>query len=279
MKPVVIRCPNCGTTQAALGECETCHEAQAGYYCPNHAPGRWIDGATCDACGARFGVETPPVTGPVSTPRAASGPVEWRAPGRTRAAGTPPVRPRRPDELDDPMRGAPGGAGETDPRLAELLEYVRRARGARTARPSDVEGPFTPVDPGAVARGVARGAIGCIVRLVVVFIVLVVLGYFALGMFFGGGYADLDDRHVAAASSSHAADRHALHVRAVPHSRQGRMALRAGAGGARTTGAPGVGTHAGGRDGGRAQVEDERLAREVGAYAARGAEGDPRREG
>lgn len=245
MNAVVIRCPNCGTTQRELGTCDTCHEAEVGYFCPNHSPGRWIDGPSCDACGARFGVEAPPATGPVSTPRETSRPterrpVEWRPPARTRSGGPRPGgvprSPRHPDELDDPVRGDPLDASGTrapdlDPRLAELLEHMRRARGMPPGRPTrGGEGGFTPVDPAAVARGVARGAIGCVGRLVMVIVVLAILAMLALGGFFGGiGYADLDDRRAIATSSAHARDHHALHLDAVPHPRQGGLDLRAGA--------------------------------------------------
>jgi hypothetical protein len=50
---VVLRCPNCGTTQATPGDCEACHEAQVRYFCTNHEPGIWLDGPTCPQCAAR----------------------------------------------------------------------------------------------------------------------------------------------------------------------------------------------------------------------------------
>ena len=40
MNVVVLRCTNCGTTQATPGECEACHEAIVRPYCGNHEPGR-----------------------------------------------------------------------------------------------------------------------------------------------------------------------------------------------------------------------------------------------
>lgn len=55
MSTVVLRCPNCGTTQASPGECEACHEAQVAFFCTSHIPGRWLDAPTCPQCGARFG--------------------------------------------------------------------------------------------------------------------------------------------------------------------------------------------------------------------------------
>ncbi|MEO8548564.1 MAG: hypothetical protein ABI678_01265 [Kofleriaceae bacterium] len=50
---VVLRCPNCGTTQTTPGDCEACHEAQVRYFCTNHEPGIWLDGPTCPQCAAR----------------------------------------------------------------------------------------------------------------------------------------------------------------------------------------------------------------------------------
>jgi hypothetical protein len=57
---VVLRCPHCGTTQGAPGECHACSEADVRYFCRNHDPGRWLDAPTCPACGARFGERPPP---------------------------------------------------------------------------------------------------------------------------------------------------------------------------------------------------------------------------
>lgn len=50
---VVQRCPSCGTTQDAPGECDACHEAQVRYFCTNHDPGLWLEGETCPTCDAR----------------------------------------------------------------------------------------------------------------------------------------------------------------------------------------------------------------------------------
>ena len=49
MSGVVLRCPSCGTTRAAPGECDACHEAQVRYYCTNHTPGRWLELAVVPA--------------------------------------------------------------------------------------------------------------------------------------------------------------------------------------------------------------------------------------
>ena len=242
MKAVVIRCPNCGTTQGALGTCDTCHEAEAAYFCPNHVPGRWIDGPACADCGARLGMGAPsPATGPVSPPPSARRPVEWRPPRRARPAApgsTPPVRSRpRPGELDEPARGAARDPGEIDPRVlegmdprfVEWLEHMRR-RGGPLDGPADPREapPGLTIDPAAAVRGVARGAIGCVGRLVMVVIVIAILAMLMLGGFFGG-YADLDDARAIVTSSGHVEDRHAIHLDAVPLSGQGRLDLRAGA--------------------------------------------------
>src|SRR3954467_6863166 len=85
MSDVVIRCPNCGTMQSALGECEACHEADTRYFCTNHMPGLWLDGPACSACGARYGVAR-------EIPRPPPPPPPPPAPPRARVE--PPVRPR-----------------------------------------------------------------------------------------------------------------------------------------------------------------------------------------
>ncbi len=59
MSGVVLRCPNCGTTQSSQGECEACHEGQVRFYCTNHKPGRWLDGQACPQCGAVYGRPDP----------------------------------------------------------------------------------------------------------------------------------------------------------------------------------------------------------------------------
>ena len=51
MSNVVLRCPNCGTTQNAPGECEACHEEQVRYFCTNHNPGQWLESSKCPQSG------------------------------------------------------------------------------------------------------------------------------------------------------------------------------------------------------------------------------------
>jgi hypothetical protein len=57
MTGVLLRCSNCGASQASPGECQTCHAGEVRYFCSNHEPGRWLAGPVCLACGARFAGE------------------------------------------------------------------------------------------------------------------------------------------------------------------------------------------------------------------------------
>ena len=122
MSGVVIRCPNCGTSQSALGECEACHEADTRYFCTNHESGCWLDGPVCVACGARYGAEPvstrhaprmraePSVSGPPSSPPVDeperipvdvwSGPV--RTPGRDDVFEIEPAGLELPDRRTEP---------------------------------------------------------------------------------------------------------------------------------------------------------------------------------
>lgn len=68
MTGVALRCPNCGTTKSAPGECDACHEAQVRYYCSNHKPGRWLDTPACPQCGAKFGDPVRPAAPPPPPP-------------------------------------------------------------------------------------------------------------------------------------------------------------------------------------------------------------------
>jgi hypothetical protein len=188
MKAVVIRCPNCGSTQAALGECDACHHADVAYFCPNHAPGQWIDGPACPSCGARFGV-APARTGPVSDPpRRAPKPsssVEW---GPRSAPATPPdSRAESPDEV-----------------LARTIEEMLGRPASRAPRrtihpptPRGDEPEFATVDPSLVAREAARGAMGCVGRLVMVLIIFAVIAVLLVGGFLGGFLGALEQEGAA----------------------------------------------------------------------------------
>ncbi|MGZ8376675.1 MAG: hypothetical protein ACXW61_03435 [Gemmatirosa sp.] len=191
MSDVVIRCPHCGTTQQTLGECEACHESDARYFCANHAPGRWLDGPACAACGAHFTGRTagvPPTPMPPSTPERARERAPERVPERvperarpvdpyptrptpprTRRAPMPPPPPREPIEMD-------GGWVEVDDRTS--WPPARRPRDVRETR-----GPGWPTDiPIPTLRVGIGSVVGCLGRLVTAVVVLFVLAALA---FFG----------------------------------------------------------------------------------------------
>ena len=172
MSGIVVRCPNCGTIQNAIGECEACHEATTRWFCPNHDPGLWLDAPLCPTCGARPGV-----------------------PGaRTRPTPAPP-------------RGAPARA--TPPRRVPTREPARPREEAYAPEESDAErevwsGPvYSPGDPR--GRGGAPDAwridpsvvlptamrvfslFGCLRRLVILAFVLFLLAAIAFYMLFGVG--------------------------------------------------------------------------------------------
>ena len=164
MTGVIIRCPNCGTPQTALGECEACHEADTRYFCTNHEPGRWLDASACAVCGAQYGVK--PAASP-APPRARSKPAEpWASPlPRT------DERERRPvDAWSGPVRTpGRGDVFEIEPRGAEVPDD-------RIASPFPAEG-LTMV----------ATAAGCVRRIIVLFLILLALAALALFGLFGGG--------------------------------------------------------------------------------------------
>jgi hypothetical protein len=174
---VVQRCPHCGTTRATPGECEACHEAQVRYYCTNHAPGLWLDGPACPKCGARFGDsvlrEAPPAKATASRARATT-------PPRARPTPTPPPpRPSRAASLPKatgaaeashrerwPARDLPApGEREWEPSAPgmALVQQILRAilsgrSGPLTARRSE--------------RPRSRSGVGCLLRLLLIGLVL-----------------------------------------------------------------------------------------------------------
>ena len=198
MSAVVRRCPNCGTTQTAPGECESCQEAEVRYYCPNHSPGRWLDGPACGECGARYGVE-PPAPVPRPTPRPAPPPRRERTPPRPAPPLSPPPTPPPP----------PRGRVEPRPRRPErpgdlLDELLRDARARSPAglpvgwpgasgAPEEASAPAPPAGGwlGRRPREPRRGApslVGCLVRLVVVLVLLALLAVAALVGLVGGPF-------------------------------------------------------------------------------------------
>ena len=176
MSGVVLRCPSCGTTQAHVGECGACYQAQVRYFCDNHRPGLWLDAPQCTACGARYGEapkrRVPPSPPPSPEPRPPRPRPSPRG-GRTE----PPRGGRVPDPPEPP--GPP-----------DLAEFIRRALGARAPTPYERE-PWRPAPP--PFRRPRLG--GCLGRLILfafilfAFFVLVPLLMFGstLRFFLGGG--------------------------------------------------------------------------------------------
>ena len=212
MSAVVLRCPNCGTTKAAAGECEACHEAQVRFYCTNHTPGLWLEAGACPQCGARFGepagaragaprpaapARGPAAAAPAPTPAA---PVRPRAPARPAAAARPPASSAPPPAMPPAAPRRPAAPGEAwgrgaEPaappdeidarsermaahdaaraRMREVLEAATRAPGA----------PDESMPPG-LGAPVGRGLGGCLMRLVLLVMFLFIalmLGLFSLG--------------------------------------------------------------------------------------------------
>lgn len=149
---VVERCPNCGTTGVAPGECEACHEAQVRYFCANHSPGLWLDASTCPTCGARF--DEP--AGAASIPAPA---IRVRTPAPP--AATTGGRGRRERLLPDDRAELEAGVSRT-PLWQTILGAVVRARSLPTRAAFD---PRPPVESG-------RG--GCLSRFVLLAVLLLV---------------------------------------------------------------------------------------------------------
>lgn len=218
MSAVVLRCPNCGTTQGVLGECEACHEAGVRYFCTNHTPGRWLDDPQCYACGARFGVDAPAPRAPAPSPppragRAAPLPpalspsVGRRAPGPTRPPPPAPVR-RGPVERtrersrDDAFADdafADDAFGD-DPFGDDIRDRGTRAPALPRGRPGfpidlppglPTRFPGRAPDLGGSIPGVVRvGAsslVGCLGRLAMLALVAIVLLTVAIVALAGGG--------------------------------------------------------------------------------------------
>jgi hypothetical protein len=183
---VVLRCPNCGTTQAHPGECEACAEGEVQYFCTNHDEGIWLDGPVCRRCGAKFGDAparpTPVSPPPVSPPPA--GPPDFRARtrGRTheRSAepdfGSRPARRTDSDEVAEPEVLPPA------PTLGDLLEEITGGR-ARRRVPSEVDDTSWAGAP----RGVAGFPLaGCLLRILGLGVFLILAFVLFLFLLFGG---------------------------------------------------------------------------------------------
>ena len=163
MSGVVLRCPNCGTTKAAPGECEACHEAQVRYFCMNHTPGHWLDAPACPQCGARFGdpgrpLAPPPLT-PARTPTPASTSTPWRTGAtswRRKAGGGPWGGRKRSRSAEEGLETHDEGSITRDALTARLPELLRTIARARRAPGSATHIPESP------PTGLALG--GCLIR-------------------------------------------------------------------------------------------------------------------
>jgi hypothetical protein len=184
MSGVVLRCPNCGTTKGAAGECEACHEAEVRFYCTNHTPGRWLDAAACSTCGARFG---DPVRPAPAAPRPPAPPTVPATPRTARKR----TMPWLPDRASAPwVRRAPAPASEdaptAEPRhvpapdapIAGLPDLIREVT-ARARRSRLETGPA----PEVAAAGAALG--GCLMRAVFI-VVLLFLAVLVFSVMAGG---------------------------------------------------------------------------------------------
>ena len=191
---VVLRCPNCGTTQGHVGECEACSEGEVQYFCTNHDEGIWLDTPVCARCGAKFG----------DAPRK---PTPSRMPPRipTRPAGAPdfrpPARPRTPERMAGPEFGrrppprpdddepVEGEVLPRTPSLGELLEEITEER-ARARERYEVEEPRSPW-AGVRVRGPGLPFVaGCLFRVLGLGFLLFMAFVIFLFLLFGGFIVD-----------------------------------------------------------------------------------------
>jgi len=192
---VVLRCPDCGTSTSASGECEACHQAQVRYFCTNHTPGLWLDASTCPSCGARFGDPArgpsrpaPAVSRRTDSPASASAiptparpPASARSPASTSESTSPYSRARPARDgggsWSSRRRARPGEdelAPVTSP-AALLLKVLKAAVRASAARRDMAAGREAP--------RIARRAGGCLMRVALVLVLLFVALASALFLF------------------------------------------------------------------------------------------------
>ena len=189
MSRVVLRCPNCGTTQAGPGECETCHEAPVAYYCTNHSPGRWLESPACPQCGARFGEASPvarkappPATRPTSVaasrqPSRKPGPSSPWTRSAPRRGPSEPVSPATVPPLSPPVR-EDSRAAEREAMTRRLRDIVMRGPAAsrypevRRAETSDLPPP--------------RNAMAGFIRRLMLLAFFLMAAMFLLSLFSGG---------------------------------------------------------------------------------------------
>ena len=151
---LVLRCPSCGTTQLAAGECEACHDARVRYFCTNHTPGLWVDAPTCPQCAARFGESIRPLPARLPPP-----------PVRTRPAET--VRSPTPT----PGRAPAAPSMTVIPLWQQLLGAAIRARAMSTTAPGRARAP------------IASPLGGCLMRLALIAVLLFVALVIAMFVF------------------------------------------------------------------------------------------------
>jgi len=191
MSVVVLRCPNCGTTKASLGECEACHEAQVRYFCTNHTPGRWLEAPECKDCGARFGqpahpraVPLPPVTSPSSAaPASASTPPRTGSAPRLDKARGPWGRRERPSPEEARLGARDGSVPVHDGTKARLPELISRT----TAGIGRKSGRIMPTSEAPAAR---LALAGCMIRALFLAVFLLMV-FFALSTLIGGSLFQL----------------------------------------------------------------------------------------
>ena len=192
MSDSVLRCPNCGTTQASPGECEACHDADVRWFCPNHTPGRWLDGAVCAECASRPKRE-PPRPRPTTPPRNVS-------------RGAPPPEPPRRDVERELLEALLGGGRRrpdpSEPEFAEEIDASPRWRG----EPPVGRGTPTPWGregvPGVrLPRVPFLGCVGQLIKLVIVLLILFALAtcwfFSGSGIVIGDGTNAADEPAVA----------------------------------------------------------------------------------
>jgi hypothetical protein len=174
MSGIVIRCPHCGTTQSTIGECEACHEATTRWFCPNHEPGLWLDAPLCPTCGARPGV-------PGTRPRPTPTPTRPRTPISPPRSTPPPRRSPAREETYTPE------TPEVEPEVWSGPVYPSGDPRNRDPRSGDVPDAWR-IDPSVMLPTAVRvvSLFGCLRRLVMIAIVLLVLFAIAFFGLFGG---------------------------------------------------------------------------------------------
>lgn len=171
MSKVLLRCPNCGTTRSSPGECDACHEAQVRFYCTNHNPGLWLEGRTCTACGATFGVAervAPTVAPKVARPARERFRTTGSTPPRPRPMPRPPMTspPDREPEPRSEERWVEPGVDVSGPRRMPTLRDILLATAQARARSREAAAAGDGRAPG-------RGPAGCLARAVLILVFLI----------------------------------------------------------------------------------------------------------